>query len=96
MKNILVTGCAGFIGFHTTYKLLEMGYNVIGIDILNNYYNIEITNDTSLDDLKNILNNDMLINIVINHVYDYLINKYLYFCYLHSSFISSLLSQLSF
>lgn len=41
-KKILVTGCAGFIGFHTTKYLLENNYQVLGIDILNNYYDISI------------------------------------------------------
>lgn len=36
--SILVTGCAGFIGYHVTKKLLEKGYTVIGIDNLNDYY----------------------------------------------------------
>ena len=40
-KNILVTGSAGFIGFHLSKYLLEnnVDVNVIGIDNLNNYYN---------------------------------------------------------
>lgn len=33
MKNVVVTGCQGFIGFHVARKLLEMEYDVIGIDI---------------------------------------------------------------
>ena len=37
-KNILVTGCAGFIGYHVATKLIENNYSVIGIDNLNNYY----------------------------------------------------------
>ena len=37
-KIVLVTGCAGFIGFHTSIKLLSQKYTVIGIDNLNNYY----------------------------------------------------------
>lgn len=37
-KIVLVTGCAGFIGFHTSIKLLRQKYTVIGIDNLNNYY----------------------------------------------------------
>jgi len=37
-KTILVTGSAGFIGFHVTKKLLETGNKVIGVDSLNNYY----------------------------------------------------------
>ena len=36
--NILITGCAGFIGFHSTLKFLNEGYKVIGIYNLNNYY----------------------------------------------------------
>jgi UDP-glucuronate 4-epimerase len=37
-KTTLVTGCAGFIGFHLTIKLLDQNQTVIGIDNLNNYY----------------------------------------------------------
>ena len=40
--KILVTGCAGFIGFHLSKKLLEMGYNIVGIDNLNNYYDVKL------------------------------------------------------
>ena len=36
--NLLVTGCAGFIGFHLTDHLLRSGQPVIGIDNLNDYY----------------------------------------------------------
>jgi len=36
--NILVTGCAGFIGFHTARRLLERGDMVIGFDVVNDYY----------------------------------------------------------
>lgn len=39
---ILVTGCAGFIGFHSTKRLLELGFNVIGLDNLNNYYDVSL------------------------------------------------------
>ena len=37
-KKTLVTGVAGFIGFHTVLKLVKMGYDVIGIDNINDYY----------------------------------------------------------
>ncbi|HIG39397.1 MAG: NAD-dependent epimerase/dehydratase family protein [bacterium] len=39
---ILVTGAAGFIGFHVTQKLLDRGNSVIGIDNLNNYYDVSL------------------------------------------------------
>ena len=42
MKSILVTGCAGFIGMHISEKLLKKKYKVIGIDNINNYYDIKI------------------------------------------------------
>ena len=38
MSKILVTGAAGFIGFHLSKSLLEDGYEVLGIDNLNDYY----------------------------------------------------------
>ena len=38
MKRILLTGSAGFIGYHTALKLVSKGYDVTGIDNLNNYY----------------------------------------------------------
>lgn len=40
--RILLTGVAGFIGFHTTKKLLDCGHSVVGIDSINSYYNPEI------------------------------------------------------
>ena len=40
--KILVSGSAGFIGFHLTKKLLERGDNVVGIDNINNYYDVNL------------------------------------------------------
>lgn len=37
-KNILVTGAAGFIGFHLIKSLIESGFSVVGIDNINDYY----------------------------------------------------------
>ena len=42
MKKILVTGSAGFIGFHFTKALLEAGYKVVSLDNLNDYYEVEL------------------------------------------------------
>ena len=42
MRNILVTGAAGFIGFHLSQKLFGIGKNVIGIDNLNDYYDVSL------------------------------------------------------
>ena len=41
-KIILVTGSAGFIGFHLCRKLIKTGIKVIGIDNLNDYYDVEL------------------------------------------------------
>ena len=38
---ILITGCAGFIGFHLAKKLLK-NKEIIGIDSLDNYYSIKL------------------------------------------------------
>jgi UDP-glucuronate 4-epimerase len=40
--KILVTGSAGFIGFHLTNRLLSEGHQVIGLDAINDYYSIEL------------------------------------------------------
>ena len=40
--KILVTGCAGFIGFHVAKRLLDRGDLVTGIDNLNNYYDLNL------------------------------------------------------
>ncbi|MDB2414860.1 SDR family NAD(P)-dependent oxidoreductase [Rickettsiales bacterium] len=54
--KILVTGAAGFIGFHVSKKLIEQNYEVIGIDNLNDYYDISLKNDR----LKNLENDNFI------------------------------------
>ena len=43
--KILVTGAAGFIGMHLSKKLLERGDEVVGIDNLNDYYDVQLKHD---------------------------------------------------
>ncbi len=54
-KTIVVTGSAGFIGFHTSKKLLEIGVNVIGIDNFNDYYDplLKESRNSILEEYKN-------------------------------------------
>lgn len=42
MSKLLVTGAAGFIGFHVSQKLLARGDEVVGLDNLNSYYDIQL------------------------------------------------------
>ena len=44
-KNVLITGAAGFIGFHLSRRLLEAGNRVFGVDNLNAYYDQKLKND---------------------------------------------------
>ena len=43
--NVLVTGAAGFIGFHTCLKLVNQGHKVYGIDNINDYYDPQLKFD---------------------------------------------------
>jgi UDP-glucuronate 4-epimerase len=42
MAKVLVTGCAGFIGFHVSQRLLARGDEVMGLDSLNEYYDVNL------------------------------------------------------
>src|SRR2546428_10318418 len=42
MAKILVTGCAGFIGFHVARRLAERDSGVLGLDNLNPYYDVSL------------------------------------------------------
>lgn len=57
----LVTGCAGFIGFHVAKSLLEKGETVVGLDNLNDYYDVNLKKAR-----LEILNNDKFIFKKIN------------------------------
>jgi UDP-glucuronate 4-epimerase len=43
--KVLVTGCAGFIGMHTCLRLLARGDEVVGIDNLSDYYDVQLKSD---------------------------------------------------
>ena len=45
MSKILVTGVAGFIGFHVGKRLLSLGHHVVGLDNLNDYYSVQLKKD---------------------------------------------------
>jgi len=40
--RVLVTGAAGFIGYHTASRLIDRGHEVIGLDNLNSYYDVSL------------------------------------------------------
>ena len=63
--KILITGTAGFIGFHTAMKFINNGQEVVGLDNINNYYDIKLKysrlNETGIDE-KLIEYNTLLIS----------------------------------
>ncbi|MEE4355851.1 MAG: NAD-dependent epimerase [Desulfococcaceae bacterium] len=50
-KNVMVTGAAGFIGFHLSKRLLENGCRVTGVDNINDYYDVRYKH-SRLDQLR--------------------------------------------
>lgn len=45
LENVVVTGAAGFIGYHLSKRLIDDGYRVFGIDVINDYYDVRIKHD---------------------------------------------------
>jgi len=64
--KILVTGVAGFIGFHCTLRLLEQGHQVIGFDNLNAYYDVRLK-QARLDILNSRTNFDFEFGDLADH-----------------------------
>ena len=67
-KKYLITGSAGFIGFHLSKKLLSKGFIVVGIDNLNNYYDQNLKKDRNkiLKNLKIINLKKLILEIIKN------------------------------
>jgi UDP-glucuronate 4-epimerase len=83
MEKILVTGAAGFIGFHLCKKLLSDGYVVIGIDSLNSYYDINLKlsrneilrkNPQFIFHAINICDKEILDELFERYRFDYVVN----------------------
>ncbi len=81
--KVLVTGAAGFIGLHTCLKLVNKNFKVLGVDNLNNYYDVNLKNQRLhlLQNYKNfnfiksdIVNKNELYKIFENFNPDYVIN----------------------
>jgi UDP-glucuronate 4-epimerase len=47
--NVLITGSAGFIGFHLVKKFISEGYNITGIDNINDYYEVSLKHNRLLN-----------------------------------------------
>ena len=86
-RYILITGAAGFIGFHLCKKLIEDGVQVVGIDNVNNYYDpelkekrLEILNEKSIK-INNwkfiksdLVNKDIVLQIFQEYKPEYVVN----------------------
>jgi nucleoside-diphosphate-sugar epimerase len=82
--TFLVTCCAGFIGWKVSQKLLERGYRVIGIDNLNDYYDVRVK-EYRLKNLKDyegftfykgdIEDRELLKEVFKKHDFDVVINE---------------------
>ena len=81
--KVLITGAAGFIGFHLAKYLLDKEYEVIGIDNLNNYYDIRLKEER-LNILKeyaefkfykiDLKDKESIDNIFMKYNFDYVVN----------------------
>ena len=81
--HILVTGAAGFIGFHLVRRLLDRGDTVVGLDNLNSYYDVRLKRDRLmlLEQEKNfnfieanLEDTNSIQNVFDQHVFDRVVN----------------------
>jgi UDP-glucuronate 4-epimerase len=83
LKNALVTGAAGFIGFHCCQQLLERGYRVVGLDAMTDYYGTSLK-QARLDSLPDtdhfrfvqgyLQEPDLLVNLFAEEKFDVVIH----------------------
>ncbi|WP_417431376.1 NAD-dependent epimerase [Halpernia sp.] len=73
-KKILVTGAAGFIGFHLCEKLITEDYQVVGLDNINDYYdvNLKYARLEKLGIVKNEIQNEKLIKSNLNNSFQFI------------------------
>jgi UDP-glucuronate 4-epimerase len=81
--KVLITGAAGFIGFHLAKRLLNDGYQVYGIDNLNDYYNVSLKY-ARLEQLKHnanfsfqrldLVDRANILQLFQDHKFDYVVN----------------------
>jgi len=83
MNKILVTGAAGFIGFHLIQRLHGAGYQVTGIDNINDYYDVNLKQDRLkiLSNLENfsfekmdLEDKEMIAELFAANSFDYVVN----------------------
>ena len=81
-KYILITGCAGFIGYHLVQKLKNQ-FTIIGIDNLNNYYDVELKKNRlkslkKIDDFEffkyDLVDKNNLIKLFSNYKFDFILH----------------------
>ena len=82
-KTVLVTGAAGFIGFHLARKLLVQNYDVVGLDNLNDYYDVALKESrlsvlNSYSNFKfikgNLQDHQLVMNAFEDFKFDYVVN----------------------
>ena len=73
-KTYIITGCAGFIGFHLCQTLLRKKFHIIGIDKISNYYSIKLKKDR-LHILKKNKNFHFLKKDINNHSFNTILRE---------------------